>query len=149
MLKSHLNRHGIIFKNINHINKNHGYPIKFFRVEQVYIYKMKRVTNFDHTSLKNYLVNVCMLTVPLHSDKFLLQTNASVFGLGAVLNVICAGEEKPVSFCARQVKASREELLGNGVRSLGDGGLESNTLPITSTDESLWSRLITRHWSIS
>ena len=67
------------------------------------------------TPLKNYLVNVCVLTVPLHSDKFLLQTDASVFSLGAVLNVIHTGEEK-------RVKAGREELLGNGVRSLGDGG---------------------------
>ena len=45
-----------------------------------------------------------MLTIPLPSDQYRLQTDASGQGLGAVLSVVCEGEELPVAYYSRQLR---------------------------------------------
>ena len=60
---------------------------------------------FHH--LCNVLCNVCVLTVPTSSDTFTLHTDASLFGVGAVLNVICSGEELPVAYYASNSEGRR------------------------------------------
>ena len=54
--------------------------------------------------LRKSLVGVCMLTVPKHDDVFTLHTDASLMGVGGVLNVFRADEEMPVGFYARQLR---------------------------------------------
>ena len=44
------------------------------------------------------LSDVCVLTIPLPSDQYRLQTDASGQGLGAVLSVVREGEELPVAY---------------------------------------------------
>ena len=46
--------------------------------------------------------DVCVLHVPLQSDSFVLQTDASMCGMSGVLNVIRDGAELPVGFYSRQ-----------------------------------------------
>ena len=53
--------------------------------------------------LKNMLCAVPALTLPTVGDEFLLQTDASGVGLGAVLNVIRNQEELPVAFYSRKL----------------------------------------------
>ena len=53
--------------------------------------------------LKNMLCAVPALTLPTVGDEFLLQTDASGVGLGAVLNVIRNKEELPVAFYSRKL----------------------------------------------
>ena len=54
--------------------------------------------------LKESLCSVPSLTLPVSSDKFLLQTDASGVGLGAVLSVQRKGEELPVAFFSRKLQ---------------------------------------------
>ena len=53
--------------------------------------------------LKNMLCAVPALTLPTVGDEFLLQTDASGVGVGAVLNVIRNKEELPVAFYSRKL----------------------------------------------
>ncbi len=50
------------------------------------------------------LSDCCMLHIPVSYDKFLLQTDASGRGIGAILSVIRDGEELPVSFFSKKLK---------------------------------------------
>ena len=50
------------------------------------------------------------LTLPLPSDEFVLQTDASGVGLGAVLGVSRDGEELPVAFYSRKLQP-RERIV--------------------------------------
>ena len=54
--------------------------------------------------LKDALCSIPSLTLPLISDQFVLQTDASVVGLGAVLSVQRDGEELPVAFYSRKLQ---------------------------------------------
>ncbi len=59
-------------------------------------------------SLKNSLcVSVC-LCIPQPSDKFVLETDASGTGVGAVLSVVRHGELLPVRFYSRQLHGAEE-----------------------------------------
>ena len=49
-------------------------------------------------TLQSSLTSNSLLTLPTPSDKFLLQTDASRVGLGAVLSGVREGEELPVAF---------------------------------------------------
>ena len=50
------------------------------------------------------LSDCCMLHIPVSCDKFLLQTDASERGIGAILSVIRDGEELPVSFFSKKLE---------------------------------------------
>ena len=50
------------------------------------------------------LSNCCMLYIPVSCNKFLLQTEASGRGIGAILSVIRVGEELPASFFSKKLK---------------------------------------------
>ena len=54
--------------------------------------------------LKDVLCSLPSLTLPVSSDNFILQIDASGVGLGAVLSVIREGEEWPVAFYSRKLK---------------------------------------------
>ena len=53
--------------------------------------------------LRDVLCGLPSLTLPVPADKFLLQTDASGVGLGAVLSVIREGEELPVAFYSKKL----------------------------------------------
>ena len=75
--------------------------------------------------LKTCLVSIPTLSLPLSSDIFVLQTDASQVGLGAVLSAKRGGEELPVAFYSRKLqprerKYSATELEGLAVMSAVD-----------------------------
>ena len=60
--------------------------------------------NNEFCFLKNALCDIPSLTLPILSDQFILQTDASSVGLGAVLSVQRDGEELPVAFYSRKLQ---------------------------------------------
>jgi len=58
------------------------------------------------TSVRSVLSNMCILNVPLASDQFLLQTDASCLGVGCVLNVCRCDEIRPADFYNRQLRGA-------------------------------------------
>ena len=58
-------------------------------------------------SLKVCLVDVCVLTVPSSEDSFILNTDASGLGIGATLNVVRDGVEKPVGYFSKQLTGAQ------------------------------------------
>ena len=58
----------------------------------------------DFKCLCDCVCDVCVLHVPLQSDSFVLQTDASMCGVSGVLNVIRDGAELPVGFYSRQLR---------------------------------------------
>ena len=52
--------------------------------------------------LCNCLSDVCVLHIPVFTDVFVLQTDASLRGVSGVLSVIRDGMELPVGFWSRQ-----------------------------------------------
>ena len=54
--------------------------------------------------LKNVLCRVPCLTLPTPEDNFIIQTDASGRGVGAVLSVIREGQELPVAYFSRKLK---------------------------------------------
>lgn len=76
----------------------------------------------EFVHLKQCLCSLPTLTLPTHSDSFLLQTDASARGIGAVLNVIRDGEELPTAFYSRKLlpaesRYSATELEGLAIVS--------------------------------
>ena len=74
----------------------------------------------EYYYLKDCLCSLPSLTLPLPNDNFVLQTDASQIGLGAVLSVQRDGEELPVAFYSRKLqprerKYSATELEGLAV----------------------------------
>ena len=74
----------------------------------------------EYYYLKDSLCALPSLTLPVPSDQFVLQTDASGIGLGAVLSVTRDGEELPVAFYSRKLqprecKYSATELEGLAV----------------------------------
>ena len=70
--------------------------------------------------LQSVLCSLPSLTLPVPTDKFLLQTDASGMGLGAVLSVVRGGVELPVAFYSkkflpRERRYSASELEGLAV----------------------------------
>jgi len=63
-------------------------------------------SSFSHLCLA--LVNACVLTVPSPTDVFVLHFDASLCGLGLVLNVVRSGEECPVAYYARQLREPQQ-----------------------------------------
>ena len=69
------------------------------------------VLDAEYCYLKSVLCEIPSLTLPVSSDNFLLQTDASGVGLGAVLSVIREGEELPVAFWSKKLQP-RERNYG-------------------------------------
>ena len=57
----------------------------------------------EFSFLKDMLCRIPSLTLPVPDDEFLLQTDASGIGLGAVLSVVRAGVELPVAFYSKKL----------------------------------------------
>ena len=68
--------------------------------------------------LKNQLCSMPLLTLPVPSDSFVLQTDASGVGLGAVLNVIREKEEYPVAFHSRKLQPREQRYSASELECL-------------------------------
>ena len=71
---------------------------------------------FNH--LRVSLVNVCVLTIPSQEDCFSLHTDASGLGIGATLNVLRDGVEKPVAFFSRQLQGAQKRYSATELEGL-------------------------------
>ena len=71
---------------------------------------------FNH--LKGVLVDVCVLTIPSQEDYFSLHTDASGLGIGATLNVMREGVEKPVAFFSRQLQGAERRYSATELEGL-------------------------------
>ena len=76
------------------------------------------------------LSDVCVLTIPLPSDQYRLQTDASGQGLGAVLSVVREGEELPVAYYSRQLHGAEVQRSWSALVLL----LQSSILKFISPD---------------
>ena len=70
------------------------------------------------TTLKGMLCDVCALTIPSSEDVFVLNTDASGLGIGATLNVIRDGVEKPVAFFSRQLQGAQKHYTATELEGL-------------------------------
>ena len=70
------------------------------------------------TTLKGILCNVCALTIPSSEDCFSLNTDASGLGIGATLNVMRDGVEKPVAFFSRQLQGAQKQYSATELEGL-------------------------------
>ena len=57
--------------------------------------------------IKVSLVDVCCLTIPTQEDEFSLHCDASGAGIGATLNVLREGIERPVAFYSKQLQGAQ------------------------------------------
>ena len=69
-------------------------------------------------TLKGILCTVCALTIPSSEDCFLLNTDASGLGIGATLNVMRDGVEKPVAFFSRQLQGAQKHYSATELEGL-------------------------------
>ena len=70
------------------------------------------------TTLKGMLCDVCALTIPSSEDVFVLNTDASGLGIGATLNVMRDGVEKPVAFFSRQLQGAQKHYSATELEGL-------------------------------
>ena len=70
------------------------------------------------TTLKGLLCDVCALTIPSSEDCFSLNTDASGLGIGATLNVMRDGVEKPVAFFSRQLQGAQKHYTATELEGL-------------------------------
>ena len=68
--------------------------------------------------LKNMLCDIPSLTLPVPSDRFILQTDASGVGLGAVLSVRRGEDELPVAFHSRKLQPREQRYSASEVECL-------------------------------
>ena len=68
--------------------------------------------------LSNSLCDVCVLNLPVPSDNFILQTDASYVGLSGCLTVYRNGEELPVAFYSRQLKPAETRYTVSEIECL-------------------------------
>ena len=64
------------------------------------------------------LCSLPSLTLPIVGDQFLLQTDASGVGLGAVLSVVRQGEELPVAFYSRKLQPRERSYSASELEGL-------------------------------
>ena len=69
-------------------------------------------------SIKVCLVNICVLTIPSQEDVFVLHTDASGAGIGATLNVIRDGEERPAPYFSRQLQGAQRRYSATELEGL-------------------------------
>ena len=68
--------------------------------------------------LKDVLCALPSLTLPLVDDMFLLQTDASGVGLGAVLSVVRSGKELPIAFYSRKLQPRERNYSASELEGL-------------------------------
>ena len=68
--------------------------------------------------LKNCLLSIPTLSLLLSSDMFVLQTDASQVGLGAVLSAKRGGEELPVAFYSRKLQPREKRYSATELEGL-------------------------------
>ena len=71
------------------------------------------------TKLCKCVCDLCVLTTPLSSDTYTLQTDASGAGVGAVLSVVRKGEELPVAYFSRQLHGAEVNYSSTELECLG------------------------------
>ena len=69
-------------------------------------------------SIKVCLVNICVLTIPSQEDEFILHTDASGAGIGATLNVLRSGEERPAAYFSRQLQGAQRNYSATELEGL-------------------------------
>ena len=69
-------------------------------------------------SIKVCLVNICVLTIPSQEDEFTLHTDASGAGIGATLNVLREGEERPVAYFSKQLQGAQRNYSATELEGL-------------------------------
>ena len=82
----------------------------------VVVWSVEKLEAFH--KLKVSLVDVCVLTVPSSEDCFVLHTDASGAGIGATLNVLRDGEEKPVAFYSKQLQGAQKQYSATELEGL-------------------------------
>ena len=82
----------------------------------VVVWDSARLEAFN--TLKGLLCTVCALTIPSSEDCFTLNTDASGLGIGATLNVIRDGVEKPVAFFSRQLQGAQKHYSATELEGL-------------------------------
>ena len=70
-------------------------------------------------ALNGMLCSYVILTVPIVTDQFQVQTDASHLGLGGVLNVIREVKELPVCFISRQLRGAERNYSATELEALG------------------------------
>ena len=70
------------------------------------------------THLCSVLSDVCVFTIPDSNDIFTVHTDASLLGLGGVLNVVRTGEELPVAYYARQLRGAETNYSATELEAL-------------------------------
>ncbi len=70
-------------------------------------------------SLKNMLCDSVCLCIPCMSDKFILETDASGAGVGAVLSVRRGEELLPVAFFSKQLQGAEHRYSAHALDGLG------------------------------
>ena len=96
--------------------------------------------------LKDVLCSLPSLTLPLTNDEFVLQTDASGVGLGAVLSVKRDGEELPVAFYSRKLQPRERRYCATELEGLAvvdsvrhfDAYLVTHPF-VVETDHKAWS----------
>ena len=72
----------------------------------------------EYYYLKDSLCSIPSLTLPLPQDSFVLQTDASLVGLGAVLSVRREDEELPVAFYSRKLQPRERRYCATEIEGL-------------------------------
>ena len=68
--------------------------------------------------LKDMLCSLPSLTLPVPEDQFLLQTDASGVGIGAVLSVVRGEKELPVAFFSKKLQPRERKFSGSELERL-------------------------------
>ena len=69
-------------------------------------------------AIKVSLVNLCKLTIPSQEDVFILHSDASGAGIGATLNVLRDGEERPVAYYSKQLQGAQKRYCATELEGL-------------------------------
>ena len=80
--------------------------------------KQTEALSAEFLYLQQHLCSMPLLTLPVSSDSFILQTDASGVGLGAVLSVRRGEEELPVAFHSRKLQPREQRYSASELECL-------------------------------
>ena len=69
-------------------------------------------------AIKVSLVNLCQLTIPSQEDVFILHSDASGAGIGATLNVVRDGVERPAAYYSKQLQGAQKNYSATELEGL-------------------------------